>query len=125
MIPQTPLQAIAWQIDAHVRPEDEALRSQPQGKACFVLGTNVCDSQYSDPKVTAAYKGQARVEGGVRILKDPLIFVSLLFVKKPSRLQGLRRQEAFGSSARLGMFCRNASLLSCLSSHTFLKFDRL
>ena len=29
--PQTPLQAVAWQIDAHVRPADAALRRQQQG----------------------------------------------------------------------------------------------
>jgi transposase len=87
--PKTPLKAIEWHIDAQVRPEDEALRSQKQGKACFVLGTNICASQLSDTEVMAAYKGQARVEGGFRFLKDPLFFVSSLFVKKPSRIQGL------------------------------------
>ena len=34
-------------------------------------------------------KGQAQVEGGFRFLKDPLCFVSSLFVKKPCRMQGL------------------------------------
>jgi transposase len=29
------------------------------------------------------------VEGGFRVLKDPLFLVSSLFVKKPSRIQGL------------------------------------
>jgi transposase len=87
--PKTPLKAVEWQIDAHVRPEDEALRRQKQGKACFVLGTNICASQLSDTEVIAAYTGHARVEGGVRFLKDPLFFVSSLFVKKPSRIQGL------------------------------------
>jgi transposase len=87
--PKTPLKAVEWQIDAHVRPEDEALQRQKQGKACFVLGTNICASQLSDTEVIAAYKGQARVEGGFRFLKDPLFFVSSLFVKKPSRVQGL------------------------------------
>jgi transposase len=87
--PKTPLKAVEWQIDAHVRPEDEALQRQKQGKACFVLGTNICASQLSDTEVIAAYKGQARVEGSFRFLKDPLCFVSSLFVKKPSRIQGL------------------------------------
>jgi transposase len=87
--PKTPLKAIEWHIDAHVRPEDEALRSQRQGKACFGLGTNICASPWSDTEVMAAYQGQARVDGGFRFLKDPLFFVSALCVKKPSRLQGL------------------------------------
>ena len=36
-----------------------------------------------------AYKAQSGVEGGGRFLKDPLFFVSSLFVKTPSRIQGL------------------------------------
>ena len=87
--PKTPLKAIEWHIDAPVRPEDETLRSQKQGKAGFVLGTNICASQLSDTEVIAADKGHARVEGGFRFLNDPLCFVSSLFVKKPSRVQGL------------------------------------
>jgi transposase len=39
--------------------------------------------------VIAGYKGQAQAEGGCRFLKDPLFFVSSLFVKKPCRIQGL------------------------------------
>jgi transposase len=58
-------------------------------KACFVLGTNIGASQLSDAAVIAAYKSQACVEGGFRFLKDPLFFVSSLFVKKPSRMEGL------------------------------------
>jgi transposase len=87
--PKTPLKAIEWQIDAQVRPEEDTIWSQKQGKACFVLGTNICASQLSDTEVIAAYKGQTQVEGGFRFLKDPLFFVSSLFVKKPSRIQGL------------------------------------
>jgi len=33
--------------------------------------------------VITGYKGQAQVEGGFRFLKDPLFFVSSLFVKNP------------------------------------------
>jgi transposase len=43
----------------------------------------------SDAEVIRAYKGQAQAEGGCRFLKDPLCFVSSLFVKRPSRIQGL------------------------------------
>lgn len=58
-------------------------------KACFVLGTNIGASQLSDAAVIAAYKSQSCVEGGLRFLKDPLFFVASLFVKKPSRIEGL------------------------------------
>ena len=54
-----------------------------------MVGTNIEASQLSDPEVIAAYKGQAQAEGGFRFLKDPLFFVSSLFVKKPCRIQGL------------------------------------
>ena len=58
-------------------------------KGCFVVGTNIEVSHLSDLEVMAAYKGQAQAEGGFRFLKDPLFFVSSLFVKKPCRIQGL------------------------------------
>jgi transposase len=87
--PTTPLKAIAWQIQAQGRPHDERMRQRKQHKACFVVGTNIDASQVSDAEVIRAYKGQAQAEGGFRFLKDPLFFVSSLFVKKPSRIQGL------------------------------------
>ena len=87
--PTTPLKAIAWQRHAQVRPHAEQLRQRKQHKACFVVGTNIDASQLSDAEVIRAYKGQAPAEGGFRFLKDPLFFVSSLFVKKPSRLHGL------------------------------------
>jgi len=40
-------------------------------------------------EVIAGDKGQSAVEGGCRFLKAPGVFVSSLFVKKPSRIQGL------------------------------------
>ena len=87
--PHTPLKAIAWQIQARVRPDQEAMRYHQQVKACFVLGTNISARELSDAEVIAAYKGQSSVEGGFRFLKDPLFFVSSLLVKKPSRIEGL------------------------------------
>jgi transposase len=85
----TPLQATAWQLQAYVRPDNEQRRHRIQHHACFVLGTNIAASQVSDPEIIVAYKAQAQAEGGFRFLKDPLFFVSSLFVKKPSRIQGL------------------------------------
>lgn len=87
--PETPIKAIEWQLQAQVRPADERIRQAKQDKACFVLGTTIAAEQLSDAEVIAAYKGQAHVEGGFRFLKDPVFFVSSLFVKKPCRIQGL------------------------------------
>jgi len=54
-----------------------------------VLGTNIGPALLSDAEVIAGYKAQAHVEGGFRFLKNPLFFVSSLFVTKPCRIQGL------------------------------------
>ena len=86
---KTPLKASAWQLQAEVRPDAEAIRQSKQHKGCFVLGTNIEADDLRDEEVIAAYKAQSQVEGGFRFLKDPLFFVSSLFVKKPARIQGL------------------------------------
>jgi transposase len=86
---KTPIKASAWQMQAEVRPEAEAIRRSKQHKGCFVLGTNIEADDLRDEEVIAAYKAQSQVEGGFRFLKDPLFFVSSLFVKKPTRIQGL------------------------------------
>jgi len=85
----TPCQAIAWQIQARVKPDAERIGYAKQLGACYVLGTNIEAAQLSDVEVIGGYKGQAKAEGGFRFLKDPLFFVSSLFVKKPCRIQGL------------------------------------
>ena len=54
-----------------------------------MVGTNIEASQLSDADIIQAYKGPAQAEGSFRFFKDPLFFVSSLFVKKPSRIQGL------------------------------------
>jgi transposase len=87
--PSTPLKASAWQIQAHVYADDAAIERDKPTKACYVLGTNIDASEVSDTEVLVAYQGQAHVEGGFRLLKAPLFFVSSLFVKKPTRIEGL------------------------------------
>ena len=87
--PETPIKASRWQIHASVVPDPAKITHRQQRKACFVLGTPIPDSALSDTEVIAGYKGQSAVEGGFRFLKAPVFFVSSLFVKKPSRIQGL------------------------------------
>ena len=87
--PTSPLKAIEWQIRAQVRPAQAVIEGHKQQSACFVIGTNIPACHVSDAEVIRAYKAQSGVEGGFRLLKDPLFFVSSLFVKKPSRIQGL------------------------------------
>ena len=87
--PTSSRKAIAWQMHAQVRPAQEVIEAHKQRHACFVIGTNMPACHVSDAEVIRAYKAQSGVEGGFRFLKDPLFFVSSLFVKKPSRIQGL------------------------------------
>jgi transposase len=87
--PTSPLKAIAWQIQAQVRPAQEVIEAHKHQRACCVIGTNIPACHVSDAEVLRAYKAQSGVEGGCRLLKDPLFCVSSLFVKKPRRIQGL------------------------------------
>jgi transposase len=87
--PQTPQKALQWHIHASVMPDAAKLTRQPQRKACFVLGTTMPATALTDGEVVAGDKGQSAVERGFRFLRAPVFFVSSLFIKKPSRLQGL------------------------------------
>lgn len=85
----TPIKAMRWQIQATVMPDSDKSTKQQQRKACFVLGTSIPDKDLTDEEVIAGYKGQSAVERGFKFLKDSVFFVSSLFLKKPSRIQGL------------------------------------
>jgi transposase len=87
--PTTPIKSIDWQMHAQVRADQERLAYRKHQEACFVIGTSIDANQVGDAEVVHAYKAQAQAEGGFRCLKDPLFFVSSLFVKKPCRIQGL------------------------------------
>jgi transposase len=86
---KTPIKATEWQMQARVSVDVERLPQAKQYHACFVLGSTIEAEQLSDADGIAGDKEQAHAEGGFRFLKDPLFFVSSLFVKKPSRIQGL------------------------------------
>lgn len=74
---------------AEVTPDDNQITHAIEKKSCFVLGTNASDEQLSDKAMLYRYKEQSTVERGFRFLKDPLFFVSSLFIKKPSRIEAL------------------------------------
>ncbi len=84
-----PVKSIKYQIEAKVEVQLENIRIEKEKRACFVIGTNAKKENLSDDEAIDAYKGQSNVEKGFRFLKDPLFFVSSLFVKKPSRIQAL------------------------------------
>jgi len=83
------IKVIKWQITATVAPDTTRVSHRQQQKACYVLGTNIPVSQLSDLEVISGYKTQGAVERGFRFLKSPVFFVSSLYVKKPSRIEGL------------------------------------
>ena len=85
----TPVKAVKWQLKVAFEVDHAAVEAAIEKGACFVIGTNIAPDQLSDAEVFSAYKGQSSVEQGFRFLKDPLFFVSSLFVKKPSRIAGL------------------------------------
>ena len=87
--PDTPIKSIDWQLQVTVVPDPEKRLAQQQRKASFVLGTSIDSEALADEEILPGYKGQGTAERGFRFLKEPLFFTSSLFVKKPSRIQGL------------------------------------
>ena len=78
-------------INANVVLDEEAVKNRLDEKSCFVIGTNINKEALPTNTVINAYKGQnPSIENtGFRFLKDPLFFVSSLYLKKPSRIMGL------------------------------------
>jgi hypothetical protein len=87
--PTTPMQAVAWPMQAQVRPDDEPLGPPTHLQACVGVGTTLDTSQWSDAEVMRAYQGQAQAEGGVRCLTEPRCCVASLVGKQPGRVHGL------------------------------------
>lgn len=80
---------IKWQICATFSADSNGIEDKAQYNACFIVCTNIAESELDDLEVFKGYKSQSSVEGGFRFLKDPLFFVSSLFLKKPSRIEAL------------------------------------
>lgn len=80
---------ILYQITAEIEADNEKIKEINEEKGCFVIGTNIPSSELGNIEVIKAYKKQSSVESGFRFLKEPMFFVSSLFLKKASRIQGL------------------------------------
>lgn len=80
---------IEWQISGSYEENGDAVKYAVDQKSCFVLATNIDKKTLSAEAVLTHYKAQSTVEHGFRFLKDPLFFVSSLFIKKPSRIDAL------------------------------------
>ena len=74
--------------EAYTQRETYENKAATKGK--FILATNDLDKQrFKDAECFAVYKGQSKVEGGFRFLKDPQFLASTIFVKKPERVEAL------------------------------------
>ncbi|MCK4494311.1 MAG: IS1634 family transposase, partial [Methylococcales bacterium] len=80
---------IKYQLTAEIKVDEEKINYQKSKEGCYIIGGNTDEKEISDQEVIEAYKKQYHVERGFRFLKDPLFFVSSLFVKKPKRIMGL------------------------------------
>ena len=81
--------AIQYQIILDYKKDMDKIDVMKKMAGCYVIGTNIDREQLSTPEVIDAYREQSCVERGFRFLKDPLFFVSSLFLKKPSRISAL------------------------------------
>ena len=81
---------LVYHITGIVQESHAAKQKAIRQSGCFVIGTTIHQKELSDADVIIAYKNQNNtVERGFRFLKDPLMFTSSLFVKKPERVMGL------------------------------------
>jgi transposase len=87
--PEDPFDLV-YRVSGHILKNNKAIASAIDQGSCFVIGTSIEETELSAPEIIEAYKEQnTSVERGFRFLKDPIMFTSSLFLKKPSRIQGL------------------------------------
>jgi len=80
---------VLYKISATAKAIESKSEERIERGSCYVVGTNVPETELTSKEIVENYSGQDSVERGFRFLKDPVFFVSSLFVKKPSRIQGL------------------------------------
>lgn len=86
----TPPDQVVYQIDAALASSLTARQALIDQHRCFLLATNELDAaQLSPHEVLAGSKGQAKAERGFRFLKDPQVFASSFYLKKPERIMAL------------------------------------
>src|SRR5207249_931555 len=78
-----------WQIIAQATFNQSLLDQVLNQRSCFILATNVSSNDLRMNDILVGYKGQDKTEKGFAFLKSPDFFASSLFLKKPSRIDGL------------------------------------
>ena len=82
--------SITYHITGVIKERQTVKQEAIRQSSCFIVGTTIPQNELNDTEVILAYKNQNNtVERGFRFLKDPIIFTSSLFVKKPERIMGL------------------------------------
>jgi transposase len=82
---------ISYRIDGELASRIDVHQSELQRKSVFVIATNELDEQVlNNEQVIELYKkGQQKVEGGFRFLKDPIFMAASLFLKSAQRIMAL------------------------------------
>jgi len=80
---------IKYQIKFKVEKDLEQIKQIVRERACFIIGSNIPQSELSDIEVLQAYQRQDHVEKGFGFLKSSLCFASAFFLEKPARIEGL------------------------------------
>ena len=79
-----------YYVEGNLSKNEHSISELMDQKSCYVIATSISGEDLSASAVIDAYKGQNRsVERGFRFLKDPLFFVSSLFVKKTERIMAM------------------------------------
>jgi transposase len=79
-----------YQLQATLERKANTEETFSRQRSRFILATNQLDKTlWPAQKLLKEYKAQQTVERGFRFLKDPLFFVSSVFVKKPQRVEAL------------------------------------
>jgi transposase len=79
-----------YQIQATLVLNESALEPYRNQAGRFILATNLLnDELWPNDTILQEYKNQQSCERGFRFLKDPLFFVSRVFVKSPRRVAAL------------------------------------
>lgn len=80
---------ISYQIIATSEEDGDKISLSKAKEGHYIIGGNTEKKELSNQEVVGVYKEQNQVERGFRFLKDPLFFVSSLFVKTPKRIMAL------------------------------------
>jgi transposase len=79
----------SFHVQAQLKLNPEVVQAHRNQAGRFIVATNILDEQSWKPeKVVLEYKDQT-CERGFRFLKDPLFFVSRVFLKSPKRIMVL------------------------------------